>query len=221
MSRLSWPPSTNRIFRRAPKMACLTSSETSGCEVKTSASQAAAVLPAQVHERSNNVDESGLSEGNPTSCVEMTNPQSSRFANRDNSNGDTIDRCKWRSGSSMMMSECRFAVSTLAAISIALRSPSDSSAILYGSPAFLLANNCPSVSIEISIGRFAVFRSSFNTVSGASSTRSLRAASKSSSSTASAIFLARTFSESMTSKIVMLARWDPMRSIHRESGRVS
>ena len=68
------------------------------------------------------------------SWVEMTNPQSVRRAKSWLRSGDMMDRCRCRSGSSMIRSVPLGAVKTFPAIIRAFLSPSDSSAALYSGP---------------------------------------------------------------------------------------
>lgn len=97
------------------------------------------------------------------SCVEMTKAQSGLWENKSESKGDIIDLCRCRSGSSIISKVPAGTVSTFAAISNALRSPSDSSAILYFGPFSLQATISSFFWIEILIGILESRSSSFIT----------------------------------------------------------
>ena len=212
-------------MRRAPSIALFTSSVISASDSRRSVSQPATDFPFQVHERINSVVDSALSNGRNTSCVEITKTQSERLWKSVDIRGDAIDRCKCRSGSSIMITAPGSAVSTLVPIRMAFRSPSESSAMLYGALPSLLANNCSPFSMEMSIGRFAILSSSLSTLRGDSSFFSAnastticgiasfsfadRAASKAPMSIRSAILRDRTLSALIKSKIAALNRWDP------------
>ena len=110
-----------------------------------------------------------------------------------------MERCKCRSGSSIIRSVPLGAVKTFPATNIAFLSPSDSSAALYSGPPCLLAIRRSFVRMLMVIGMFDWSNSWLMTAIGASFFAASAADSISSASTKAAIPRARTFSASMSS----------------------
>ena len=139
---LSSAPSTKSICWRQPSIARLRSSGRSSFRSRTDTFHSLALSPFQTHERTRSARAPSNAPNKATSCVDTTKVQSGRVSSKAVKNGSTIARCRCRSGSSISTTVPGSTVNTLAATIIALRSPSDNSAILYGcSPFRCLARN--------------------------------------------------------------------------------
>ena len=120
-----------------------------------------------LQDRTRSVVDLRWSAGNVTSCVEIMKAQSFLCSNSRDNSGAVIARWRCRSGSSINSSVPGSAVRTSAAIRNALRSPSESSATLYGRAPGRVATIFWRFSTLIAIGMLERRRSSFTTAIGA------------------------------------------------------